>query len=185
MSESITPKQRKFIEGIANGLTHAESYRIAYSNSGKPATARREASRLMKNPIIRTALESLIRRKENANIARHVSSQDLVSKVWSRSCVNQVLKGVWRGTLTNLVSHHEKLSDGKILGSKRGISIMKVLRPVLGFGSIQICKIWQGREFNVFDSMLSDPKSEQAFSKCPQTLNLFLALSTYPIETVI
>ena len=46
MSESITPKQRKFIEGIANGLTHAESYRIAYSNSGKPATARREAARL-------------------------------------------------------------------------------------------------------------------------------------------
>jgi len=80
MSESITPKQRKFIEGIANGLTHAESYRIAYSNSGKPATARREAARLMKNPIISTALESLIRRKENANIARHVSSQDLVTK---------------------------------------------------------------------------------------------------------
>ena len=80
MSESITPKQRKFIEGISNGLTHAESYRAAYSNSGKPATARREASRLLKNPIIATALESLIRRKENVNMARNVSSQDLVTK---------------------------------------------------------------------------------------------------------
>lgn len=80
MSDSITPKQRKFIEGISNGLTHAESYRAAYSNSGKPATARREASRLLKNPIIATALESLIRRKENVNMARNVSSQDLVTK---------------------------------------------------------------------------------------------------------
>jgi hypothetical protein len=62
---------------------------------------------------------------------------------------------------------------------------MKVLRPVLGFGSIQTCKIWQEREFNVVDSMLFNQISEQTFYKFPQTLNFFLALSTYLIETVI
>jgi phage terminase small subunit len=80
MSDEITAKQRKFIQAIADGNTHAESYRIAYSNSGKPATARREAARLMKNPIIRTALDRLIKRKEDVNLARHVSSQELVTR---------------------------------------------------------------------------------------------------------
>ena len=80
MSDEITAKQRKFIEAISDGKTHAESYRIAYSSSGKPATARREAARLMKNPIIRTALDRLIKRKEDVNLARHVSSQELVTR---------------------------------------------------------------------------------------------------------
>lgn len=72
----LTPKQRQFIKHISDGKTHAESYRLAYNTSGKAATARREAARLLANPVIATSLEQLIEKKQRLHIAREISDRE-------------------------------------------------------------------------------------------------------------
>ena len=80
MRDKLTGKQRRFCELIAAGNTQAESYRIAYDSNGSSQTVRNSASKLMQKDYIRSTVDGLIKRKADVNLARTVSSQELVTR---------------------------------------------------------------------------------------------------------
>jgi phage terminase small subunit len=56
----LTPKQRQFAQLVANGATYTDAYRQAYSDRGKPATARCEASKLANLPKMAEEIDRLL-----------------------------------------------------------------------------------------------------------------------------
>tara|TARA_R110002020_G_scaffold210959_2_gene417192 strand:- start:117 stop:578 length:462 start_codon:yes stop_codon:yes gene_type:complete len=80
MTDKLTGKQRRFCELVASGKTQADAYREAYDSNGCSQTVRNSASKLMKQEYIKSTVDSIIKRKSDLNIARHVSSQDLVTR---------------------------------------------------------------------------------------------------------
>ena len=76
----LTGKQRRFCELVADGKTQADAYREAYDSNGCSQTVRNSASKLMKLEYVKSTVDSIIRRKGDLNMARHVSSQELVTR---------------------------------------------------------------------------------------------------------
>lgn len=57
---SITPKQEKFAQEVANGKTQADAYRAAYScEASKPETVQKRASELMADGAVKGRVEEL------------------------------------------------------------------------------------------------------------------------------
>ena len=80
MSDKLTGKQRRFCELVAAGKTQADAYREAYNSTGTSQTVRNSASKLMKQEYIKSTVNELIKRKADINLARTVSSQELVTR---------------------------------------------------------------------------------------------------------
>ena len=80
MSDKLTGKQRRFCELVAAGKTQADAYREAYNSTGTSQTVRNSASKLMKQEYIKSTVDGLIKRKSDLNMARTVSSQELVTR---------------------------------------------------------------------------------------------------------
>ena len=80
MADKLTGKQRRFCELVASGKTQADAYREAYDSNGCSQTVRNSASKLMKQDYIKSTVDSIIKRKSDLNIARTVSSQELVTR---------------------------------------------------------------------------------------------------------
>ena len=80
MTDKLTGKQRRFCELVASGKTQADAYREAYDSNGCSPTVRNSASKLRKQDYIKSTVDSIIKRKSDLNIARHVSNQDLVTR---------------------------------------------------------------------------------------------------------
>ncbi len=80
MTDKLTGKQRRFCELVASGKTQADAYREAYDSNGCSQTVRNSASKLMKQEYIKSTVDSIIKRKSDLNIARTVSSQELVTR---------------------------------------------------------------------------------------------------------
>ena len=58
--KKLTPKQQKFAESYVEGGNASKAYRLHYDTKNmKPATVRREAMRLLANPIIATYIRKL------------------------------------------------------------------------------------------------------------------------------
>ena len=80
MSDKLTGKQRRFCELVAAGKTQADAYREAYNSTGTSQTVRNSASKLMKQEYIKSTVDGLIKREADLNMARTVSSQELVTR---------------------------------------------------------------------------------------------------------
>ena len=80
MTDKITGKQRRFCELVASGKTQADAYREAYDSNGSSQTVRNSASKLMKLEYIASTVNAIIKRKSDLNMARSVSSQELVTR---------------------------------------------------------------------------------------------------------
>jgi len=80
MTDKLTAKQRRFCELVASGKTQADAYREAYDSNGSSQTVRNSASKLMKLEYIASTVNAIIKRKSDLNIARSVSSQELVTR---------------------------------------------------------------------------------------------------------
>ena len=60
MRSKLTSKQSAFCHHVTSGSSLSEAYRKSYNASKmKPATVRREAHRLMRNPNVATTVERL------------------------------------------------------------------------------------------------------------------------------
>ena len=80
LPSGITEKMYRFAEGVANGLSAADSYRAAFNTANMlPKTVRDEASRLLKNPGVTAALEALRTQKTHQ---QRVSRQKSEDRVW-------------------------------------------------------------------------------------------------------
>lgn len=86
--EGLTPKQRKFTQGVASGLSLADAYRQAYDASAMSDKAiRTESAKLIQHPVIAKALEAIRAQRERQNQILTVSDRDLVLKnlrQWTR-----------------------------------------------------------------------------------------------------
>lgn len=80
MTDKLTAKQRRFCELVAAGKTQADAYREAYDSNGSSQTVRNSASQLAKKDYIASTVNSIIKRKSDLNMARSVSSQELVTR---------------------------------------------------------------------------------------------------------
>jgi len=80
MTDKLTGKQRRFCELVAAGKTQADAYREAYDSNGSSQTVRNSASKLMKLEYIASTVNAIIKRKSDLNMARSVSSQELVTR---------------------------------------------------------------------------------------------------------
>ena len=74
---SLTPKQSAFAGFVAKGLTYSDSYRKAYNTKAGDNAVNVEASRMMKQDKIRTAVEGLKADKKEAT-----SSHKQLSRKW-------------------------------------------------------------------------------------------------------
>lgn len=59
MTKPLTPKQEKFAQGVASGMSQADAYRAAYAVKGKSITAIEAASRLMADSNISARVAEL------------------------------------------------------------------------------------------------------------------------------
>lgn len=74
----LTPKQRKFAEGIAMGKTGAQSYRDSYNTHTAPIHAGHQAHRLKKDPKIAAQIDALTLAAEARKYATPAALRSLV-----------------------------------------------------------------------------------------------------------
>lgn len=86
--EGLTPKQRKFVQGVASGLSLAEAYRQAYDAQGMAdRSIRTESAKLSMHPRIAQALMRIREQNEARNQVLTVSDRDMVLRnlrQWTR-----------------------------------------------------------------------------------------------------
>ena len=78
--ETMTPKQEKFAQCVADGMSQAEAYRTAFSvkESTKPETSQANASRLMANSTVSARVAELKSKLEQKGLwTREMSVQAL------------------------------------------------------------------------------------------------------------
>jgi len=64
----LTEKQERFAQGLADGLTNAEAYRLAYDASGmKPATVHSEACKQAQHPKVAARVDEIVAQKAARN----------------------------------------------------------------------------------------------------------------------
>lgn len=79
--DGLTPKQRKFVQGVASGLSLADAYRQAYDAGGMSDKAiRTESAKLIQHQGVAMALQAIRARREAQNQILTVSDRDLVLK---------------------------------------------------------------------------------------------------------
>lgn len=88
----LTPKQAKFVKGIAEGKQQREAYIEAYDTKGNIPTVDVEASRTLSKPQVKEALENLFGMEETKQIVKNlhklaISAEDEknqieATKVW-------------------------------------------------------------------------------------------------------
>ena len=104
----LTPKQEKFAQFVADGMSQADAYRKAFNvnPNTKPETTQANASRLMANSMVSARVDEL--RKQLSDIS-----------VWSRADSVEILAGIARNTTaTNM----ERISSVKELNAMHGFN---------------------------------------------------------------
>lgn len=81
----LTPKQEKFAQAVADGMTQADAYRTAYdvSNSTKAETIQKRASELMSNGAVSGRVQELKSKLEKRAL-------------WTREMSVRALVGVYK-----------------------------------------------------------------------------------------
>ena len=105
MADGLTPKQEKFAQCVADGMSQADAYRTAFDVGAKtkPETVRKRASELMENGDVSGMVAKL--------------RQQLSEKaIWTREMSVQALIGV----LSSPESHKDTIAAVKELNAMHG-----------------------------------------------------------------
>ena len=85
MRSKLTSKQSAFCRHVTSGNSLSEAYRKSYNASKmKPATVRREAHRLMRNPNVATTVERLERKAEVVLVEKTIADRKEVLETLTR-----------------------------------------------------------------------------------------------------
>lgn len=104
----LTPKQEKFAQCVADGMSQADAYRTAFDvkPTTKPESVQQSASRLMADPKVSSRVDQL-----------HKQLSDI--SVWDRADSVEVLASIARGIeSTNM----ERISSVKELNAMHGFN---------------------------------------------------------------
>lgn len=87
-SVKLTPKQRRFAEGIAMGKSKAQAYREAYDSKGKPHTASRRGQEVAKLGAVQAQIEALKLADEARKYATPAALRSLVVQQLTEHAIN-------------------------------------------------------------------------------------------------
>lgn len=114
----LTPKQTKFVQGIANGKQQREAYIEAYDTKGNIPTVDVEATRTLSKPQVKEALEQLFGMEETKQVVANlhklaISAEDEknqieATKVWMDRAVPKTTD---TGTTFNFVQVNQDMKD--------------------------------------------------------------------------
>ena len=78
--DNLTPKMLHFCRCVAAGMGYAEAYRASHAvtATGKSATHREAASRLMARADIRARVDALVKQRERSQLASALSDRERV-----------------------------------------------------------------------------------------------------------
>ena len=78
--DNLTPKMLHFCRCVAAGMAYAEAYRESHAvtATGKSATHREAASRLMARADIRARVDALVKQRERSQLASALSDRERV-----------------------------------------------------------------------------------------------------------
>ena len=116
--ERLTAKQSAFCRHVSSGSSLSEAYRKSYTASKmKPATVRREAHSLIRNPNVATTVARLEREAEVVIVDKTIAD---------RTEVLETLSGIMRGDVT---ADSNKVRATQLLAQAHGIFKEQLERP--------------------------------------------------------
>ena len=111
----LTPKQRKFAEGLAMGQSKAAAYREAYNSKAKPHHQSLEGQRLAANPAVAQQIEALQLANEAMRYATPAALRALVIQKLTEHAISDEVKPAQRlqalkllGTVTEIAAFTER-----------------------------------------------------------------------------
>ena len=119
---ALTPKQEKFAQCVADGMTQADAYRTAFDvrPTTKPESVIRSASELMSDPNISSRVAELRQQlSEKALWTRQNSVQALISVLSNPESQKDVIAAVKELNAMHGYNAPQKLEVGGTLGIQR------------------------------------------------------------------
>ena len=119
---ALTPKQEKFAQCVADGMTQADAYRSAFDvrPTTKPESVIRSASELMSDPNISSRVAELRQQlSEKALWTRQDSVQALISVLSNPESQKDVIAAVKELNAMHGYNAPQKLEVGGTLGIQR------------------------------------------------------------------
>lgn len=135
----LTPKQRKFAEGIAMGKTGAQSYRDSYNTHTAPIHAGHQAHRLKKDPKIAAQIEALTLAAEARKYATPAALRSLVIERLTAHAIDDTINPAQRlralellGKVTEIAAFTERreIVRTEKAGDARA-ALLEILRTAL------------------------------------------------------
>ena len=116
----LTSKQLAFCRYVTSGNSLSEAYRKSYNASKmKPATVRREAHRLMRNPNVATTVEKLERETTVLMVEKTIADRTEVLATLTRIMRGQLEADSNKLRATQLLAHaHGILKDHAFVSTK-------------------------------------------------------------------
>ena len=120
MRSKLTSKQSAFCRHVTAGSSLSEAYRKSYSASKmKPATVRREAHRLMRNPNVATTVEKLERETEVVLVEKTIADRKEVLETLTQMMRGELETDSNKVRATQLLAQaHGILKDHAFVSSK-------------------------------------------------------------------
>ena len=119
---ALTPKQEKFAQCVADGMTQADAYRTAFDVGAttKPETVQANASRLMADSTVSARVAELRQQlSQNALWTRQDSVQALISVLSNPESQKDVIAAVKELNAMHGYNAPQKLEVGGTLGIQR------------------------------------------------------------------
>lgn len=104
----LTAKQKKFAKGVAEGMTKADAYRLAYDTKGKPTTVATDASQESKKPHVDLMIEAYKRAFEAREYHKPAQIRELLINQLVQHSLNEDFPPAQRVKSLELLG---KLSD--------------------------------------------------------------------------
>ena len=116
----LTAKQAAFCRHVTSGSSLSEAYRKSYNaNEMKPASVRREAHRLMRNPNVATTVERLEREADVVMVERTIADRKEVLETLTQMMRGQMEIDSNKVRATQLLAQaHGILRDHAFVSSK-------------------------------------------------------------------
>ena len=130
---NLTPKQEKFAQCVADGMTQADAYRVAYDCGAatKPETIQNKAHELMKNGEVAARVKELREmltekalwsREDSVNVLKSIANDEMNAKPAERVSAVKELNAMHGWNNKQIIDHTS--SDGSMRPSPTRIELV-------------------------------------------------------------
>ena len=130
---NLTPKQEKFAQCVADGMTQADAYRVAYDSkpTTKPESVQQAASQLMADPKVYSRVaelremlteKALWSREDSVNVLKSIANDEMNAKPAERVSAVKELNAMHGWNNKQVIDHTS--SDGSMRPSPTRIELV-------------------------------------------------------------